>query len=278
MVQDASKKLPLSETESPAPDVHAHEASGPSEQIAKSKKVATIIETRPLDSLVPLILHFSAVLGPDWPIVLVTDPAQAPPSFKSAPFLRLQKAGQLFIVALPTDVKFVDSIAVSKFLTSPWIWEQLAPADHVLLFQADSILCANSLRAVDDFLQYDFIGAPIWLIWGQGYNGGLSLRNRNVMLSIVAQSSFAKELEQQDHIAVEDQWYYKKMKELPAKPDGSPGANLPTVEVATEFVVEGMWHDSPLGYHQVERWQKDNLSHVDKWCPEWRIVGEGYHF
>jgi hypothetical protein len=131
---------------------------------------------------------------------------------------------------------------------------------------------------VDDFLQYDFIGAPIWLIWGQGYNGGLSLRNRNTILSIITGSNFAKELDTKDAIQVEDQWYYKKMKELPPKLDGSPGANLPSVEVGKEFVVEGMWHDNPLGYHQVERWQKDNISHVDKWCPEWRIVGEGYHF
>lgn len=98
------------------------------------------------------------------------------------------------------------------------------------------------------------------------------------MLSVIAGSNFAKELDGKDAIQVEDQWYYKKMKDLPPKLDGSPGAKLPSVEVGKEFVVEGMWHDSPLGYHQVERWQKDNISHVDKWCPEWRIVGEGYHF
>lgn len=40
---------------------------------------------------------------------------------------------------------------------------------------------------MEDFLQYDFIGAPIdpKLGFGEGFNGGLSLRNRSMMLDIV---------------------------------------------------------------------------------------------
>jgi hypothetical protein len=35
--------------------------------ISTSNKVAVIIETRRSGGIVPLVLHFSAVLGPDWP-------------------------------------------------------------------------------------------------------------------------------------------------------------------------------------------------------------------
>ena len=173
---------------------------------------------------------------------------------------------------------------MSAFLTDPWLWEQLAPADHVLLFQSDSILCGNSERRVDDFLEYDFIGAPVSVYYGKGFNGGLSLRNRNMMLSVISLWNFTAEGEYKDEHpddesfefhGVEDQWYYKKMVKLPPKADGSPAAHLPSAEVAANFAVEAIWSERPLGYHQVKRWQSDNLTEVDKWCPEWKLIKEG---
>ena len=258
-------------------DVH------PLGKIIKGNKVATIIDTRPLDTLVPLILHFSAVLGPEWPIVVFTGPSP-PPAFNCAPFVRLIKAGLLQIVTLPENVKLFSAFTVSAFLTDPWLWEQLAPADHVLLFQADSIICGNSEKTVDEFLEYDFIGAPVSMYYGVGFNGGLSLRNRNMMLSVISLWNFTAEGEyKQEHPDdesfefhdVEDQWYYKKMVKMPPKADGSPAAHLPNPEVAASFVVEAIWSDHPLGYHQVERWQSDNLAKVNRWCPEWKLIKEG---
>jgi hypothetical protein len=252
-------------------------------EIIKGKKVATIIETRPLDTLVPLILHFSAVLGPEWPIVVFTGPSP-PPAFKSAAIKRLTKDGLIHIVPLTADVKFFSAFTVSDFLTNTWFWEQLAPADHVLLFQADSILCGNSDRSVNEFLEYDFIGAPVSMFYGVGFNGGLSLRNRNMMLSVIEQFNFTAEFEYWrdnpedksfEFHDVEDQWYYKKMAKLPPKEDGQPAAHLPSFDVAASFAVEAMWSEHPLGYHQVERWQSENLANVDKWCPEWKLTKEG---
>lgn len=148
------------------------------------KKVAAIIENRPSMSLLPLILHFSSVLGPEWPIVLFTSLSLSNFS-DSAAFRQGIYDGRFRIQALPADVGFKDHHAVSRFLTLPWFWEQLAPADHVLMFQADSIICANSPQKVENYLKYDMIGAPIKSGMGQGYNGGLSLRNRNIILDII---------------------------------------------------------------------------------------------
>ncbi|KAI9740669.1 MAG: hypothetical protein M1818_004633 [Claussenomyces sp. TS43310] len=152
------------------------------------RNVAAIIEDRPLASLAPLLLHFSSVLGPAWPIVLFASEDVHP---DSVPFLRAVEEGRNSVRRLPPDVHFANHQAVSEFLTLPWFWEQLAPAGHVLLFQADSILCANSDARVEDFLGYDFVGAPMDVPanpsvgYGAGYNGGLSLRNRSMMLDIV---------------------------------------------------------------------------------------------
>ncbi|KAL8907344.1 MAG: hypothetical protein Q9207_001462 [Kuettlingeria erythrocarpa] len=157
-------------------------------------KIATIIENRPLANLVPLILAFSAVLGPTWPIRILHSP-QNTKLFTSSPSItRLIESNQ----------------------------ENLAPAKHILMFQTDSILCANSPRRVDDFLEHDFIGAPIKIATGHNYNGGLSIRNREKMLEVL--QHFTRPANGQ----FEDQWFAESLRALPPKPDGSPAANLPS--------------------------------------------------
>lgn len=150
------------------------------------------------------------------------------------------------------------------------------------MFQADSILCSASQRGVDDFLEYDFIGAPIDPEraggGSTGFNGGLSLRNRSMTLDIVRAWSWREERGDYDEnpadpsVQFEDQWFLKKMKELPAYEDGRPAARLPSMDVAKTFSVESLWYDEPLGYHQVERWHPVRIGQVDKWCPEWRMT------
>jgi hypothetical protein len=111
---------------------------------------------------------------------------------------------------------------VSAFLTSPWIWTALSPSTHVLLFQADSIICANANVTIDDFTQYDFAGAPISTKLGkgdEGVNGGLSLRKRELMESIVRRWSWKEEKDNAPdpkvpNVAYEDQWFWKKCNEL----------------------------------------------------------------
>jgi len=46
-------------------------------------------------------------------------------------------------------------------MTVPEFWEGLAPAENILYFQRDSILCSNSVRSVEDFFEFDFVGAPV---------------------------------------------------------------------------------------------------------------------
>lgn len=154
------------------------------------------------------------------------------------------------------------------------------------MFQADTIICANSELRVDDFLEYDFIGAPIDLRLedGEGFNGGFSLRNRSMMLDIATNHSWLSDRNKADirWTRSEDRWFYRKMGELPLRLDGTLGAHLPDVEVARTFSVESMWHESPLSYHRVEEWHADRMDRVDEWCPEHKLstsellVREGY--
>ena len=251
----------------------------PSTSANEPKNVAVIIEDRPLSNLAPLILYFSSILGPDWPIRLYTSGGSAP---DSRAFRRALNDGGISVHHLPDGVRFNDHRAVTEFLTLPWLWEQLAPAGHVFMFQADSIICANSPLRVEDFLEYDFVGAPIDVPadpafgHGEGYNGGLSLRNRTMMLEIVNTYSWQAELNegnislegcvtQRPCLKFEDQWFYHKMKTMPQ-------ARLPVREVAATFAVETVWYETPLAYHQVERWNAGRMDQVAAWCPEYKMA------
>lgn len=237
-----------------------------------TNNAAAIIENRALNKIVLLLLHFSIVLGPDWPIFLFT--SQSIVSL-SAPLKRLIDERHITVRFLPPSVNFNNRLDVSGFLTDAWMWEQLVPAEHVLVFQSDSILCSNSPLKVDDFLQYDFVGAPIDPAYGEGYNGGLSLRNRSMVLDIIRYFDWKNEFKnaedkQQQSVEFEDQWLYSKMKGLADL--GRPAARFPTLEVARTFSVETVWYDKPLGYHQVIRWQSDKIEQIDRWCPEHRLA------
>jgi hypothetical protein len=254
-------------------------SQSPNTNTIQPKNVAVIIEDRPLSNLAPLILYFSSVLGPSWPIILFTSGDRQPntPAFRQA-----IDDGRVSVQNLPDGVHFDEHKAVTEFLTLPWLWEQLAPAGYVFMFQADSIICANSELRVEDILQYDFVGAPIDVPTdpsfghGEGYNGGFSLRNRSMMLDIVNKFSWEAEkkegiislegcVTQRPCLKFEDQWFYHKMKEI-------PGARLPTKEVAATFAVETVWYDTPLGYHQVERWNSARMDQVAEWCPEYKMA------
>jgi hypothetical protein len=236
----------------------------PDTAILDRTKVATIVETRARSNLVPLILHFANVLGPTWPIHVVGSKENEHLFNSSAVFQRHVAAGQITLTQLDPSKTFANSRDVSAFLASNGdFWQSLAPADHVLLFQADSILCSNSPRRIDDFLVYDFIGAPISSQYGSGFNGGLSLRNRMRMLEIIQSTRWDGEFE--------DQWFYKRLEAI--------NATLPTKEVAGQFAVETIFAESPLGLHQVRRWHSgDHLARLIEWCPEVQLADGGSSF
>ncbi|KAL9001552.1 MAG: hypothetical protein Q9169_000127 [Polycauliona sp. 2 TL-2023] len=235
-------------------------------------KAAIIIEGRTSPNLIPLILHFSSVLGPEWPIKVLHRSDNRDQFLSSSAFQRQILSGHITLQQLPSNVTLTSREAVSKLLTEPGLYRSLAPYKHLLFFQSDSILCANSPRMVEDFLQYDFIGAPIDAEYGHGMNGGLSLRNREKMLEVLGRSKFTGSPENGSEF--EDQWFYQKLSELPVGPHNETGANLPSREVAAEFSVETIWKQQPFGLHQVSRWQAKHMKELDQWCPEYRIAGD----
>lgn len=219
------------------------------------------METDParVANLVPVMLHFASVLGPRWPVVLLTrkdrwvEPA-------SPAFRRLMAERQLHIYFLPEETAFPDHRSVSVFLTRPWFWEQFESAGRVLLFQADSVVCASSGRAVDDFLEWDLIGAPVAAQYGVGYNGGLSLRNPKLVLEVVRDPANDFARDSADEVVVGEAPEKEKEKEKEAEPVKAAGP-----EGDAEPKEEGSEHSPAEG--QVTRRDDDGKPPPKK--PQW---------
>ena len=139
-------------------------------------------------------------------------------------------SGRLSLILLPNEDDIFDGDSLSKFLTAPWWWEQLAPAENLFFFQTDSLICSHSNKTVDDFLGldvyeggYDWVGAP-WDLRGYpaapwGGNGGFSLRRRDTMLNITLSNVWNGQ--------TEDVWFADRIRDSTNR--------FPTQRVAMEF-------------------------------------------
>jgi len=150
-------------------------------------RAVTVIH-EPCSTLAFTLTNFAGNLGPDWPLLVVYTPRAESAVVGDKIVRYLARTGGLVAVPLSAlDIPTLDELAhvtqYSRLLAHPKFWQAMH-AEKVLVFQVDSVLCSRSSFTIDDFLAYDYIGAP-WVhadhIVG---NGGLSLRSVDKMLHI----------------------------------------------------------------------------------------------
>ncbi|CZR62598.1 uncharacterized protein PAC_12495 [Phialocephala subalpina] len=240
-------------------------------------KVAVISDTQYTSRLIPLILHFHAILGPSWPIIFYTSQETITKHFtpsSSSIWNRAVDDRRIQIRTILPEHNLTSRYGVNLFLSRPWLWEQLAPAKHVLVFQADSIICGNGKMSVDDFMEegWDWIAATLHPT-EHLYNGGLSLRNRSMILDILSEGNNWEEETTSGEWTMggEDVWFSRKMDER--------GAKLPSQKEALRFAVQHEWHiteeKEPLGYHKVHKNAPGRLREIERWCPEIALAAPG---
>ncbi|PHH62560.1 hypothetical protein CDD81_6875 [Ophiocordyceps australis] len=188
-----------------------------------ASKLALLIENRPLPVLAPLLLHFVAVLPSDWRFLFLGSDASLALLNASAPVRRRLETGKLTLAPIPSNMSTAGQEMVSRFLTDPWLYRvAAAQARWLLIFQTDSMLCANSRFHVDSFLAYDWVGAP-WVPDGHwGGNGGLSLRRVEPILDVLRNQVRANDSEP------EDVWLAERLAHR-------PGANPANGSVSMKF-------------------------------------------
>jgi hypothetical protein len=222
-----------------------------------SNKLAVMIEPRKVPNLLLVIDNFIKNLPADWRMHLFLSRSNvglvlgAHSLQQWLACRRISVSTYLHVHKYPEDY--------NKVLLSAEFWKSL-PGEHILIFQTDSVLCSASPHSIDDFLQYDYVGAR----WASAPhlpcgNGGLSLRRKDMVLKVLHQRQAV------NFSIPEDVWYCEALM--------TANATLPAPNVSNAFAVESNFHAMPLGMHKFYAFQQGlKRQQLLTYCPEARIL------
>lgn len=185
-----------------------------------------IVEPRKHPAL-ELTLRYTRATLPDWPIFIWhgTD---------NEDYVRN-------ITKDMSDVHFIslkrENLTLShynKLLTNPKFYQTLIDYTYVLIFQTDSLIFPFSPYTIEDFLGFDYVGAP-WRYFDDtnlGGNGGLSLRHIPNMIRLLSKHPYTGKQAEDVYIC------------------SLPGIHLPPRSVSERFSIESIEHPCPFGTHK----------------------------
>lgn len=137
----------------------------------------------------------------------------------------------------------------SELLLNKETYEYI-PSETFLIFQTDSMLFEKNKLLINEFLKYDYVGAPwpfpLFNKYSVG-NGGLSLRKKSKMLEILEKSS--------NKHTVEDLFF-----------SCNDFVYVPSFEEAKHFSIEHVYCDSAFGCHKP--WISKDYNKILKNYPE----------
>lgn len=192
------------------PSINLDYSHGVPQSPFNTSKLALLVENRPNPILAPLMLHYMAVVPPDWRFRFMGSLDSVASINSSVAIRQAVASGKLDLTYIPANMSTESQEMISRFLTNLWLYETvLQPAEWLLVFQTDSILCANSQQSLNDWLDYDWVGAP----WSHearfGGNGGLSLRRVSAMIDVL------RNQEREDNTEPEDVWLTERLGHRP---------------------------------------------------------------
>jgi hypothetical protein len=234
------------------------------DRLPKSRFRAVTVLHQPCSTLSYTLTNFASNLGPEWPILVLHNDDVSPHLERNKIVRRQKRHGILRTASLERNgfsaLSSANSSSYSKLLASTRFWSALR-AQHVLIFQTDSVLCSMSPWSIDDFLLYDYIGAP-WIDRWFGMdigNGGLSLRKAKTMMRITKHFDF-------NETENEDIYFARGIYKL-AKRDHA--VKIPPIHVAAKFAYEAgrLPRVTSFGVHKTPFREVDKKA-IAKTCPE----------
>ena len=126
-----------------------------------SSKLAVLIEGRPLPHLVPQLLHMMAVVPPDWRFLFIGSNMSVMSVNRSFATRSQQMTGKLDVRILPEPWELSTKEHVWRLMTDLRFYDTMMPnVEWLLKFESDSIMCANSATSLNEWLEFDWAGAP----------------------------------------------------------------------------------------------------------------------
>jgi hypothetical protein len=192
---------------------------------------AVIVEPRKHKALAFVLHNFFTHLSDDWSFIIFHGTGNIE-YIKDILASLPEYAGRVTLINL--NVPNLTREEYSRLLTTREFHNKI-PTEMFLIFQTDTMIFHQNKHLINNFLHYDYVGAPWPYVVGNGGrigNGGLSLRNKSKMLQIIHTVPYCGEPEDV---------YFCQNPEL---------LYLPTVEEATAFSTEHLFNPSSVGCHQ----------------------------
>lgn len=209
-------------------------------------KYCVIIEPRKLDILPLVIKNFMYLLQKKGWGLIIFHGNQNESFLKS----HLKNIPNIIYSNLNQDNLTIEQY--NHLLVNPQFWDFLLKqgCNHALIFQTDTLLFKDN---IDDFIEYDYIGAPWKYPFIHGLeigNGGLSLRNVAKMLEILNKFNYNhilnlyKQNNGQLNRGVLNEDIFFSYACLIEK------MNIPNIDIAKKFSVETIYYHDPCGIHK----------------------------
>ncbi|KAF7518831.1 hypothetical protein G7054_g13324 [Neopestalotiopsis clavispora] len=233
-----------------------------------TSKVALMVEPRPLPHLVPHLLHMIAVVPPDWRFVFIGSRKSVISVGRSYATKHQQAIGKLDLMTLPQPWDISSKEGVYRTFTDSRFYSEFLPGvEWLLKYESDSILCANSETSLNEWLDWDWAGAPRTADDRFSGNGGLSIRKVSTIQRVL------KIQERLNDTGAEDEWFGTRLWVL-------PGAKVASGQNG-QLTVEDVYIPKPMGFHVRDGgknlpdsvWKNPNQRHeIFEYCPELSLI------
>uniref|UniRef100_A0A6C0BAE1 DUF5672 domain-containing protein n=1 Tax=viral metagenome TaxID=1070528 RepID=A0A6C0BAE1_9ZZZZ len=216
----------------------------PKIELYKSKE-AVFIEFREFAHSEFLIRNAIMKLGSSWSFTVICGSV----NYKFMISLCKKISKNITIIKLQKNIESVQEY--SELLKTKNFWNYMK-GDKILLYQEDSFIFSNK---INEFLEYDYIGAP----WYRNFlninvgNGGLSLRTRQSMIDVI--DALEEENIDTDESIPEDIFFSKYMQHFQI-------GTIADWDTASQFSSEIIYNKDSFGGHQFwlsDPWWKDRM-------------------
>lgn len=234
----------------------------------KKLDVAVIVEPRKDETLIKVLKNFIELLPHKTKIQIFH-------GTENEKYLLDNFNNEIFskkIILTNLNVKNLTINDYNSLLTSKNFYN-LINGENILIFQMDTCLCSKSKFKIQDFVKYDYVGAP-WInqdeviyknkdkkikkinLDNKVGNGGLSLRKK---------SKIIKHIDNYKYDGQNEDVYFSKSTIL----------NFPSIEKASYFSSEHLFNPYSIGLHKPKEILNNKQKNIiSKTCPEYNKVFE----
>lgn len=234
----------------------------PNIQVSAKSSIYTalIVEPRKHKALEFVLNNFLDNLDNHWNIVVLHGTYNK--DFVNKIIEKMDDSNKIRITTVNINVENLTVAQYSELFYNPLFYNYI-PTETFLIFQTDSIILKQNKDKINNFLKYDYVGAPWPKTMGilgkmEVGNGGLSLRKKSKMLELLKYKSRGVDRDINPvygkYIA-EDQFFCGyHIKEV--------NISKPTFNDAKNFSVECIFYTYPFGIHKPWLWLPPNQFNI----------------